>query len=156
MASKDDIDAFLMHEAELLDGGRFEDWLDLFAADGSYWVPLEWDQDNPEDTVSLIYDDRRALETRVRQLSSAHRHAQQPRSRTSHLIGNARLLLSDERLIRVRSNFQVTEARGDDQRLFAGHCLHTLAIDGGTLKIQLKRVNLINCDAVHDGFNVPI
>ena len=61
---------FLQHEARLLDDGKFDDWLALFTPDGSYWVPSEPDQDNPHDTVSLIYDDRRLLETRVRRLAS--------------------------------------------------------------------------------------
>ncbi len=61
---------FLQHEARLLDEGKFDEWLALFTADGSYWVPSEPDQDNPHDTVSLIYDDRRLLETRVRRLAS--------------------------------------------------------------------------------------
>ena len=29
------------HEAALLDAGRFDDWLALFADDGRYWVPLQ-------------------------------------------------------------------------------------------------------------------
>src|SRR3990167_9474748 len=61
---------FLLHEARLLDEGKFDDWLALFSADGWYWVPSEPGQDNPHDTVSLIYDDRRLLETRVRRLAS--------------------------------------------------------------------------------------
>jgi hypothetical protein len=52
---------FLQHEARLLDEGQFDEWLALFTADGSYWVPSEPDQDNPHETVSLIYDDRRLL-----------------------------------------------------------------------------------------------
>ena len=48
-----------MHEARLLDEAKFDDWLALFTADAWYWVPSEPGQDNPHDTVSLIYDDRR-------------------------------------------------------------------------------------------------
>ena len=61
---------FLMHEARFLDDARFDDWLALFTADGWYWVPSEPEQGNPHDTVSLMYDDRRLLETRVRRLAS--------------------------------------------------------------------------------------
>ena len=52
---------FLEHEARLLDEAKFDDWLALFTADAWYWVPSEPDQNNPHDTVSLIYDDRRLL-----------------------------------------------------------------------------------------------
>jgi 3-phenylpropionate/cinnamic acid dioxygenase small subunit len=30
---------FLLHEARLLDEGRFDEWLALFTPDASYWVP---------------------------------------------------------------------------------------------------------------------
>ena len=74
---------FLEHEARLLDEAKFDDWLALFTADAWYWVPSEPDQANPHDTVSLIYDDRRLLETRVRRLASPRMYSQEPRSRTS-------------------------------------------------------------------------
>src|SRR4051812_36470575 len=61
---------FLEHEARLLDEAKFDDWLALFTADAWYWVPSEPNQNNPHNTVSLIYDDRRLLETRVRRLAS--------------------------------------------------------------------------------------
>ena len=61
---------FLEHEARLLDESKFDDWLALFTADAWYWVPSEPNQDNPHDIVSLIYDDRRLLETRVRRLGA--------------------------------------------------------------------------------------
>ena len=62
---------FLLQEARLLDEARFDDWLALFTADAWYWVPSEPDQADPAETVSLIYDDRRLLETRVRRLRRA-------------------------------------------------------------------------------------
>jgi len=30
---------FLLHEAQLLDDGKFDDWLALFTPDAWYWVP---------------------------------------------------------------------------------------------------------------------
>src|SRR5476651_650625 len=81
-------ESFLVHEARLLDEARFDEWLALFTADAWYWVPSEPGQANPLDTVSLIYDDRRLLETRVRRLASPRMYSQEPRSRTSRMIGN--------------------------------------------------------------------
>ena len=79
---------FLLHEARLLDDGKFDDWLALFTPEAWYWVPSEPDQADPVETVSLIYDDRRLLETRVRRLASPRMYSQEPRSRTSRMIGN--------------------------------------------------------------------
>ena len=80
--------SFLVHEARLLDDGRFEEWLGLFTADAWYWVPSQPDQANPRDMVSLIYDDRRLLETRVRRLASPRIYSQEPRSRTTRIVAN--------------------------------------------------------------------
>ena len=73
-----EVEEFLFQEARFLDEGRFEEWLALFTETAWYWVPLAPDQDNPEDMVSIIYDDRRLLETRVRRLCSPNIHAQAP------------------------------------------------------------------------------
>jgi hypothetical protein len=62
----DRCEQFLLQEARLLDDGKFDDWLALFALEAWYWVPSEPNQADPVETVSLIYDDRRLLETRVR------------------------------------------------------------------------------------------
>lgn len=151
------IEAFLIHEARLLDERRFDDWLALFTDDAWYWVPIEPGQQSPHDTVSLMYDDRRLLETRVRRLSHPHVHAQEPASRTSHLIGNVTVEEHGPGAgeLTARSKFQIIEYRRDAQRLFAGTCLHGLARDSAGFRIRWKRVDLVNCDAVHDGLNVP-
>ena len=73
-----EIESFLIAEARLLDERRWDEWLALFTDDGWYWVPLEEGQANPREVVSLIYDDRRLLETRSRRLAEAALHAQTP------------------------------------------------------------------------------
>jgi hypothetical protein len=72
---------FLLLEARLLDEARFDEWLALFSPEASYWVPSEPGQVNPLETVSLIYDDRQLLETRVRRLASPRIYSLEPRSR---------------------------------------------------------------------------
>src|ERR1700742_5351802 len=68
---------FLEREARLLDEAKFDDWLALFTADAWYWVPSEPGQADPHHTVSLIYDDRRLLETRVRRVASPRLYSQE-------------------------------------------------------------------------------
>src|SRR5256885_12984646 len=82
---------FLVKEARLLDEAKFDDWLALFTPDAQYWVPSEPGQQSPHDTVSLMYDDRRLLETRVRRLASPRIYSQEPRSRTSRIVANVTL-----------------------------------------------------------------
>jgi 3-phenylpropionate/cinnamic acid dioxygenase small subunit len=146
---------FLQHEARLLDEGKFDDWLALFTPDGWYWVPSQPDQDNPHDTVSLIYDDRRLLETRVRRLASPRIYSQEPRSRTSRIVSNVSIENGDNNGCTVRSKFLMVEYRRETQRLFAGTAFHRLVQTDGLILIASKRVDLLNCDAPLDGIVVP-
>ena len=146
---------FLLHEARLLDEAKFDDWLALFTSDAWYWVPSEPGQANPHDTVSLIYDDRRLLETRVRRLASPRMYSQEPRSRTSRIVANATIEESDGAACTVRSKFLMIEYRRGEQRLFAGTAWHRLVQVGGAVRIAWKRIDLINCDAPLDGITQP-
>jgi 3-phenylpropionate/cinnamic acid dioxygenase small subunit len=146
---------FLVHEARLLDEGRFDEWLGLFTADAWYWVPSEPNQASPRDTVSLMYDDRRLLETRIRRLASPRIYSQEPRSRTSRMIGNVTIEESATDACTLRSKFQLLEYRREAQRLFGGTALHRLVRSSGGIQIAWKRVDLVNCDAPHEGLVVP-
>ena len=148
---------FLVHEAQLLDEARFDEWLALFTADAWYWVPSQPDQKSPRDTISLIYDDRRLLETRVRRLSSPRIYSQEPRSRTSRIVANATIeeTATDGQACTVRSKFQLLEYRRNTQTAYAGTSFHRLVCAGDDLRIAWKRVDLINCDAALEGLLVP-
>jgi 3-phenylpropionate/cinnamic acid dioxygenase small subunit len=146
---------FLEHEARLLDESKFDDWLKLFTADAWYWVPSEPDQNNPHETVSLIYDDRRLLETRVRRLASPRMYSQEPRSRTSRIVANATIEDAEGRAATVRSKFLMIEYRREQQRLFTGTAWHRLVLLDGAIRIAWKRVDLVNCDAPLDGITQP-
>jgi benzoate/toluate 1,2-dioxygenase beta subunit len=146
---------FLLREARLLDEARFDDWLALFTPDAWYWVPSQPDQPDPHETVSLIYDDRRLLETRVRRLASPRMYSQEPRSRTSRMIANVTIEAGEPGACTVRSKFLMIEFRRDSQRLFGGTAFHRLVQTDGGLRIAWKRVDLVNCDAAMDGITIP-
>lgn len=82
--SRSDAEALLFMEARLLDEGRFGEWLDLFAQDALYWLPVTAKEGEP----SLIRDDRNAMEERVFRIENTTVHAQVPRSRTQHDVSN--------------------------------------------------------------------
>ena len=152
MIALDEAARFLLHEARLLDEGRFDDWLGLFTEDAWYWVPAVAGQASPHDTVSLMYDDRRLLETRVRRLSNPHIHAQTPPARASRIVANVTVEETDTAGIVVRSKFMMVEYRRNAQRLFAGTCRHRLVAGP---KIAWKRVDLVNCESEHEGLVLP-
>src|SRR6204780_3331327 len=129
---------FLLHEARLLDDGKFDDWLALFTPEAWYWGPREPEQADPVETVSLIYEDRQLLETRVRRLASPRMYSQEPRSRTSRMIANVSIEEAERDAARVRSKFAMVEFRRDSQRLFAGTAFHRLVQTDGGLRIAWK------------------
>jgi 3-phenylpropionate/cinnamic acid dioxygenase small subunit len=145
----------LLQEARLLDEGKFDDWLALFAPDGWYWVPSEPGQPDPLETVSLIYDDRQLLETRVRRLASPRMYSQEPRSRTSRIVTNVTIEEAGKDTCTLRSKFVMIEYRREQQRLFGGTLLHRLVQADGRITIAWKRVDLVNCDAPLDGITIP-
>ena len=140
---------FVYAEARMLDEQRFEDWLNLFAEDGYYWMPLAHDQTDAKLHTSLMYEDKLLLRVRVERLAGQRTFSQQPKSRCHHLLQAPTIESSDpgagEHV--VRTAFHYVETRQDRQTLYAGWTTHHLVADSGALKIRLKRVDLVNCDA---------
>ena len=85
---QDDIEKFLYREVRLLDERRFEEWTDLFAEDGYYWVPAYPNQNDPYKAVSIFFDDKDLMRTRLSRLDHPKVHAQKPPSRTVHIVSN--------------------------------------------------------------------
>ena len=140
---------FVMAEARLLDELRFHDWLQLFTEDGHYWMPLAHGQTDTKLHASLMYEDRLLLKIRVERLHGARTYSQQPRSRCHHLLQQPTIESRDDAagVYTTRTAFHYVETRMDEQTLYAGWATHTLAHVDGVLRIRLKRVDLVNCDA---------
>ena len=118
------IQQFYFHEAELIDDGRFTDWLDLLAEDLHYWAPTRTNRLRRQQSLAVaargeaaFYDETRAsLAWRIRRFDSGMAWAEDPPSRTRHLVSNVvvRHADEDEREIAqwyVRSNFLVYRNR---------------------------------------------
>jgi 3-phenylpropionate/cinnamic acid dioxygenase small subunit len=151
-------ETFLYAEARLLDARRFRDWMALFAEDGTYWVPAAPDQKSPLDHVSLFFDDRDLMKTRIDRLEHPRIHIQTPPSRTVHLVGNVMVEEADAAKGHyvVSSTVIMVEYRDDRQRIFAGRQTHTLRRAGESFLIAQKRVDLVNCDGAFEAMAVPI
>jgi 3-phenylpropionate/cinnamic acid dioxygenase small subunit len=152
------VEEFLLHEARLLDERRFRDWMELFAEDGTYWVPAAPDQASPFAEASLFYDDRDLMRTRVERLEHPRIHVQTPPSRTAHLVGNVIVEEADAAKgeVLVGSTVIMVEYRDEAQRVFAGRQHHRLRREGAGFRIVQKRVDLINCDSAFEPMAVPI
>jgi len=153
-----DLRQFVERETELLDDQRFEEWLNLFAEDGIYWVPAKPGQESPLNHVSIFYDDKPTLKLRVQRLRHPAIHSQIPHSRTVRLVANSKLETHapDPSLYRVSSKFVMLEDRpGYARRLFGGRYTHVLRAKDGELGIVLKRVDLTNCDQSFPSMTQP-
>lgn len=140
---------FVYAEARLLDELRFEDWLALFAEDGVYWMPLAPGQTDARLHASLMHEDKLLLQVRVERLRGARTYSQQPASRCHHLLQAPTVESRDEAagVYLTRCAFHYVETRRDEQQMYAGWATHTLVATPAGLRIRLKRVDLVNCDA---------
>lgn len=136
-------------EARLIDEKRFEEWYDLYAEDAFYWVPLTHDQRDGENHTSLAYEDKLLLRLRIERLKSPRAFSQQPPSRCLHVLQRPEVESMDAaaNCYVVRTAYLYVESRGEDQQVYGCTSFHTLAVVEGVLRIRLKRVNLLNCDA---------
>jgi len=152
-----EITQFLHHEARLLDEHRWDEWQRLFTPDGLYWVPLVHGQADHLNHASLFCEDALLRSMRARRLEQARAYSQQPPTRTVHVVGNIGIEAREEGEnggCTVRSTFVLLEWRKTEQRMFGGSVLHTLHRHEGELRIHLKRVELVNCDAAHEALQV--
>ena len=147
--TRDDLIEFVCREARLIDEKRFEDWYELFADDGVYWVPLSADQPDGIDHKSLAYEDKLLLKLRIERLKSPRAFSQQPPSRCLHVLQRPDVDAMDETANRytTRTAYLYVETRGESQQVYACTALHTLCVIDGVLRIRVKRVNLLNADA---------
>jgi 3-phenylpropionate/cinnamic acid dioxygenase small subunit len=145
---------FLYHEARLLDEHRYEDWLALFTADSTYWLPLEAGQKDPYETSSILHDDRPLLELRVKQYRHARAHARQPLARTVHQVGNITVMEPAGAELRVASTLTVVEFRNEKQRVYGALVEHRLRKNGDAFAIAHKRVDLVDSEGEIDGIAI--
>ena len=149
---KEELEAFVLQEARLLDERRFAEWLALFAEDGLYWVPTRPGQASPDEALSLFYETRPLLALRVERLLRPDMHVATPPSRTLHQVSAIEIVDSSE----VRSSLVVAEWRLGDTRWFAGRVTHKLRREPQGLRIVMKRVDLIDSEAPHRALVVPL
>lgn len=149
-----EVEQFLFREARLLDTHALEDWLALFTADATYWVPLAQNQPDPYEHSSIIHDDHTLLSIRVRQFTHPRAHARLPATRTVHQVGNVLILEQAPGTLRATSTLVLLEYRQERQRQWGALVEHTLRRTPAGLRIAAKRVDLINSEAELDGITV--
>ena len=149
-----DLIDFVVAEARLLDARRFDEWNALFTDDAFYWVPLVPDQEDGVNHTSHLYEDKLLRTLRIERFKSPRAFSQHPPSRCHHLLQTPVVEAFEPHANRfvLRTEFLYTEFQpvgigGGGQNMFVGTFFHHLTVTDGGLKMTLKRVNLLNCDA---------
>ena len=137
----------LEREARLLDQLRFDEWLAMYAPECIYWVPGTPEGGDPRREIAICFDDRRRMEDRIYRLRTGYAWSQAPKSRTVRMISNVEVFDTDSSSARmVRSNFLISEFRVDGTRFLSGWGGHRFVQSGQDWRIQVRQVNLIDCD----------
>lgn len=140
----DDVTQFIYREARLQDEHRYDDWESLWTDDGVYWVPANGDDIDPEQKMSILYDNRSRIALRIRQYHTGKRYSQTPQSRLRRLVSNVEIVSDDGREIVAASNALIFESHTRGETLWASRNQYTLRREGETLRMALKKVMLVN------------
>jgi len=149
---------FYIREAWLLDERKFREWLDLFTDDVLYFMPRRKNvprreahrEVTPLGDLALLEEDKRYLEMRVARLDSGMAWAEDPPSRTRHLVGNLLVQSLDGGLVQAKTAFLVYRSHLEtDQQLFAGCREDVLRRVDGAWKIA-RRTILLDANVLLD------
>ena len=142
-----DIEELLYAEASFLDQADLDGWIDLYTDDGTYWMPVIPNQEDPINHISLFYDDRVMMEIRRRNLRHPRAPSKAYAIRCSHIISNIRIIEQSDLKTVVASNFHCLIYYNEKQTTYGGTYQHEIVKADEGFKIRHKRVDLINCDA---------
>ncbi|HEY3785309.1 MAG TPA: aromatic-ring-hydroxylating dioxygenase subunit beta [Steroidobacteraceae bacterium] len=147
--SPDSALALVYHEARLLDEKRFDEWYELYTDDARYWMPLTRGQTDAHTQTSLFYEDKLLLRIRIERLRHPNAYSQHQPSFCQHVLQQPAIEEHDiaaERYL-VRTPFLYVETQLDRQQVLAAIAWHHLVVVGAALRIRLKKIELLNCDA---------
>lgn len=139
-----DVQRFVYTEARLADTNDYDAWEALWTDDAIYWVPAGGDDVDPESQVSVIYDNRRRIATRISQLNTGRRHAQVPQSRVARVISNVEVLGVEGEDTVVAAAFIAVESRERGNVTWAGRLTYRLRLVDGDIRLAYKKVALVD------------
>lgn len=142
---------FLLYEAELIDDGRFTEWLDLMADDFTYRIPIRVTREKAarsefSDLAFHMNETKSTMEMRVQRSYSQYNWAEDPISRTRHFLTNfrARLVEDHENEIHFKSNFLIFRGQFDSptNQFLSGERHDTLRLEDGDWKLVNRLILL--------------
>jgi benzoate/toluate 1,2-dioxygenase beta subunit len=148
LAPYGEIERWLHREQHLLDERAWWQWLDLFDANGRYWVTNG--SRDPTDVRQgvIIYEDKTALTARIRRLLHPAAYTQEPPPRTQHFLTNVWVEPCDAAADewQATGSLCVVAARLDALSAFVGRVEYRLCGGSTGWRLVEKRVTLIHND----------
>lgn len=143
------IERFLYQEARYADEHDYDAWEALWTDDALYWVPVDGGNYDPMKHVSVIYDNRRRINTRLEQLRTGKRYAQSPPSHLRRILGNVEILGVEEETPGVTdtivgANFVLYESKPRGKEVWAGRYTYRLRVIGDEIRLVGKTVVLVD------------
>jgi 3-phenylpropionate/cinnamic acid dioxygenase small subunit len=146
-----EVEQFVYREARYADESDYDAWEALWTDDALYWVPAGGDDVDPVREMSIIYDNRARITTRLKQLRTGKRYAQAPPSNLRRVISNiefigGRVNPGGGLDLEVAANFVVLESRARGNHLWGGRTTYRLRRVDGDLRLAYKKVVLVDND----------
>jgi 3-phenylpropionate/cinnamic acid dioxygenase small subunit len=142
---------FYIEEAWLLDERRLSEWLELLTDDMVYFMPrrknvlrreIEREITKPGD-MAFFEDTKEMMRVRVMRLETGMAWAEDPPSRTRHLIGNLVVTPLDTGEVKAKTGFIVYKSHLEtDTDIYAGYREDLLRMIDGEWKIAHRTVVL--------------
>ncbi len=146
------VEQLLYRQAEILDDKHWDEWLDLFTADGRYWAPVTEEQTAAEGVPNIFHEDLDLMRVRARRVNHPRAWSQKPPHKTCHVVSNVVVEQHDAATgdVVVRSKFHMAEFRRDQVRHFVGKYRHNLKHTKDGYRIALQRVDLVNAEGPYE------
>lgn len=148
-----EVEQYLYYEARLADENDYDGWEALWTDDAIYWVPGDDLQADPTKKVSVIFDNRSRISTRMKQVKTGKRYAQAPPSDMRRVISNIELLGGRENKaggvdLEIGANFMLFESRIRYNNVWGGRTTYRLRKEDGQIRLAYKQVVLVDHDKV--------
>ena len=148
---RSEVEQFLYREARYADESDYDAWEALWTDDARYWVPAGGADIDPDNQMSIIYDNRARIATRLAQLRTGRRYAQAPPSNLRRLLANIEFLGGRTNPdggvdLEVAANFLALESRANGNHLWGGRSTYRLRRHDGALRMAYKKVVLVDND----------
>lgn len=159
------VEQFYYLEAQLLDQRRFREWLELFDADLHYWMPLRRTLPPRQRSMEFTELDELAyfdetfadLAQRVDKIETGKAWAEEPPSRTRHLVTNVQLSRVADGWS-ARSNFIAYQSRSErDDHTFIGERIDELVADAARplgLAVRRREIRLDHATIVAPSLSI--